>query len=85
MARRPRYKFNNQPKVIDIGMRLADVKRMNLQSEPHEYKQNKDPRHKFLLNQTTTPKVTELNFLVRGRVSSEDNPAKRCGNASESN
>lgn len=38
-----RYKFHVEPNVIYVGLRLADIKRMKLQSEPVEFDQIKHP------------------------------------------
>jgi hypothetical protein len=42
-----RYKFKTEPNVINIGLRLNDVREMALQSEPVQFGQKKDPREKF--------------------------------------
>jgi hypothetical protein len=42
-----KYTFKNDPKVIDLGLRLADVEAMGLQSEEQVHKQRKDPTEKF--------------------------------------
>jgi DNA topoisomerase VI subunit B len=39
-----RYQFKSEPKVIDLGLTLADVQGMALQSEPVNCRQRKDPR-----------------------------------------
>lgn len=39
-----RYTFQAQPKVVDLGLRLADVQAMALQSEPVPYPSGIDPR-----------------------------------------
>jgi hypothetical protein len=39
-----RYRFKSVPQVIDLGLTLADVNAMNLQSEPQSYRQTKDPK-----------------------------------------
>src|SRR5262249_18778786 len=57
-----RYKFKVKPKVIDLGLRLADVRAMNLQSEPVRYQSNVDPRDNLRRNGATEE---ECNFLVR--------------------
>jgi hypothetical protein len=73
-----RYQFESEPEVIDLGLRLADVKAMDLQSEPVEIKQNKDPRDKFRgfndpiytdenYNQDYDVSEEELNWLVEPR------------------
>ena len=43
-----RYQFRNTPKVIDLGLRLADVERLGLGSEEQVHRQRKDPAEKFL-------------------------------------
>jgi hypothetical protein len=42
-----RYQFQHQPHVIDLGLRMADVKRLALQSEEQIHEQLKDPTEKF--------------------------------------
>ncbi|MGO9056943.1 MAG: DUF2399 domain-containing protein [Candidatus Binataceae bacterium] len=64
-----RYTFKVDPHVIDLGLRLADVEAMNLQSEPVQYEQIKDPRAKFRdwdHDYDTTD--AELAFLVQRHV-----------------
>jgi hypothetical protein len=39
-----RYAFRDRPKVVDLGLRLADAQAMGLQSEPVAYGKRKDPR-----------------------------------------
>jgi DNA topoisomerase VI subunit B len=39
-----RYRFKSTPKVEDLGLTLDDVLAMNLQSEPQNLRQRKDPR-----------------------------------------
>lgn len=39
-----RYTFDAAPRVVDLGLRLADVQAMKLQSEPVEYDSKIDPR-----------------------------------------
>ena len=39
-----RYRFKTTPKVIDLGLTLADVQAMDLQSEPYSYRQTADPK-----------------------------------------
>jgi DNA topoisomerase VI subunit B len=61
----PRYKFRNQPKVIDIGLRLRDVREMNLTPEEVEYRRaKKDPRIRLIECGATQE---EADFLVRQR------------------
>jgi len=59
----PRYKFKSRPKVIDIGLRLADVKKMGLDTdkEPLVYKQKKNPGD--VLREIGVPEE-EIRFLV---------------------
>jgi Topoisomerase 6 subunit A/Spo11, Toprim domain len=42
-----RYEFQHQPRVIDLGLRPADVKKLDLQSEEQVHRQLKDPTEKF--------------------------------------
>jgi hypothetical protein len=62
-----RFQFDIEPDVIDIGLRLEDVKSNGLQSEPVFINQNKDPRHKFV-QQDYDVTNEELNFLVEARA-----------------
>jgi DNA topoisomerase VI subunit B len=39
-----RYQFRHKPRVIDLGLRLQDVRAMGLLSEPVSYASGKDPR-----------------------------------------
>jgi hypothetical protein len=48
--------------VIDLGLRLADVQAMNLQSEPVEYSSHVDPRDNI---RSCGASEAECNFLVR--------------------
>jgi Protein of unknown function C-terminus (DUF2399) len=58
-----RYRFKTRPKVVDVGLRLADVQAMNLQSEPVEYRSHKiDPR---LNLRHCGAREEECNCLVR--------------------
>ena len=59
-----RYRFKTAPKVIDLGLRLADVEAMNLDSEAVDYGGNTDPRPR-LIEHGATP--AEANYLVTGR------------------
>jgi hypothetical protein len=40
-----RYRFRTTPKVIDLGLTLSDVNRMDLQPEPVSYRQTVAPKH----------------------------------------
>jgi DNA topoisomerase VI subunit B len=57
-----RYKFKTTPKVIHVGLRLADVERLGLQSEKVEYDCKKDPRENLRKCGATEE---ECDFLVR--------------------
>lgn len=57
-----RYQFRTRPKVIDLGLRLADVQAMDLQSEPVDYDSHVDPR--INLRQCGATEA-ECNVLVR--------------------
>lgn len=59
-----RYRFKAAPNVIDLGLRLADVKAMNLDSEAVEYSGDADPRP-GLIERGATP--AEADFLVMGQ------------------
>jgi hypothetical protein len=58
-----RYKFKDRPNVIDIGLRLDDVKRLELEREPFAYpkRQIKDPRECLATYEATQE---EIDFLV---------------------
>lgn len=62
-----RYQFQSKPNVIDLGVRLADVIELGLQSEQVTYKSKKgktvDPRENLRARGATED---ECNFLVRG-------------------
>jgi DNA topoisomerase VI subunit B len=63
----PRYRFNCQPNVIDIGLRLEDVRQWGLEAlaEPVDYrKTNKDPRERLRIAGATED---ECEFLVAER------------------
>ena len=59
-----RYEFTIEPNLIDLGLRLADVKKMKLQSEPVTIKQKKNPCE-LLWDYGATD--AERKFLVRER------------------
>ncbi len=61
-----RYKFERPPNVIDLGLRLADVERMKLQSEPVVYAQKKNPGHALLKCDDLS--TDEIDFLVGQRI-----------------
>jgi len=57
------YQFENKPRVIDLGLRLADVQRLGLQSEEQIHKQKKDPTEKFFEWGTDPVTEEEAEFL----------------------
>jgi hypothetical protein len=57
-----RYTFSTTPNVVDLGLRLSDVKKLGLQSEPVEYSGRVDPRHNLRENGATDK---ECEFLVQ--------------------
>jgi hypothetical protein len=60
-----RYKYRSRPKIIDLGLRLQDVRALRLPSEPVEYRNaKKDPRIR-LRECGATP--AECKFLVDDR------------------
>jgi hypothetical protein len=69
-----RYTFKNTPRVIDIGLRLDDIKAMGLQSETVEYSGEKDPRIS-LESCGATPE--ECAFLVHGKDTSDKYTGER--------
>jgi hypothetical protein len=56
-----RYEFLHPPKVVDLGLTLADVKEMNLASEPYIIEQTKDPKERLTEYGVT---AEELAFLI---------------------
>jgi hypothetical protein len=58
-----RYQFANPPEIINFGLRLADVRRYRLESEPVFYKKG-DPTANLKLNGATEE---EIRFLVEGQ------------------
>jgi hypothetical protein len=60
-----RYKFVNQLKVIDLGLRLADVERLGLEYEAVEIKGDREKlRQRLAINGATK---AEIDFLLSGR------------------
>jgi len=53
-----RYEFTSDPNVVDLGLRLADVKRWNLQSETVQYKA--DPIANLIENGATPDETAFL-------------------------
>jgi len=56
-----RYEFGSKPRVVDIGLRLADVQAMGLDTEPYVLQQEKDPKIK-LVEYGALPE--EIEFLI---------------------
>jgi DNA topoisomerase VI subunit B len=59
-----RYRYRTRPRVIDLGLRLADVQGLGLESERVEYKDKADPAINLARNGA---KPDELRYLVKGR------------------
>jgi hypothetical protein len=57
-----RYRFKTPPKVVDLGLRLTDVRAMNLESEAVDYSGQIDPRINLRQRGATEE---ECAFLVR--------------------
>jgi len=57
-----RHVFETRPEVIDLGLRLDDVLDLSLESEPHVYKEKKDPRERLREYGATDE---ECEFLVQ--------------------
>ena len=58
-----RYQFRSRPNVVDLGLRLADVAAMGLDSEPVDYRNRKDPRIRLRQCGAT---ADECDYLVAG-------------------
>jgi len=61
-----RYTFSGSPNVIDLGLRLGDVKKLSLQSEPVQYSGQVNPSYNLKENGATDE---ECNFIVQQRGS----------------
>ena len=61
-----RYRFTNDVPVVDIGLRLADIEKMGLESEPTDVSGNWRKREQTLLRHGATPE--EIAFLEESRV-----------------
>ena len=59
-----RYTFTTPPRVIDLGLRLADVRALGLEGEHVTYKGKADPRPNLRQNGAT---AEEIAYLVRSR------------------
>ncbi len=60
-----RYQFTTEPNVVDLGLRLDEVREMGLNAEPVDYQQHKNPAH--ILYDYGASK-DEVDFLVTGRA-----------------
>ncbi len=61
----PRYRYRSKPNVIDLGLRLSDVREMSLPAElVPDYKMKRDPRLSLKSSGATE---AECVFLVQGR------------------
>jgi DNA topoisomerase VI subunit B len=61
-----RYRYRSTPRVIDLGLRLGDVREMDLASEDVDYPGKQDPRANLRSSGATED---ECHFLVRRRPS----------------
>jgi DNA topoisomerase VI subunit B len=59
----PRYQFKTKPKIIDLGLRLKDVRELGLPPEQVHYDSKKDPRINLRERGATKE---ECNFLATG-------------------
>ncbi|CAK0761148.1 hypothetical protein CCP4SC76_3460001 [Gammaproteobacteria bacterium] len=59
-----RYQFKHKPRVIDMGLRLADIEAMDLDSETVEYRGDEDPRPGLIQHGAT---AEEANYLATGK------------------
>jgi hypothetical protein len=57
-----RFKFEHPPEIIDLGLRLEDIERYHLQSEPVDYKS--DPGPNLSKNSATAAEVK----ILRGEM-----------------
>jgi hypothetical protein len=68
-----RYRFENELRIVDVGLRLADVEAMGLQSEPVETRGRWAKRAATLATHGATEE--EIEFLRRRRVELNAMPA----------
>ena len=61
----PRFQFKSPPRVIDLGLRLADVKQWGLQAEAVSY--DSDPSENLKQNGVTAAEIQ----VLRGKPSGE--------------
>jgi DNA topoisomerase VI subunit A len=66
------YQFTHQPKVIHLGLHLADINAMGLETEPQVIPQQKDPTEHFLEWDDCDLTQEELETL-RGKYSYQEN------------
>jgi hypothetical protein len=59
-----RYQFEHEPRVIDLGLRLADVEELGLQAEEQVHKQQAAPTDKFLEWDDDSVSDEEVDFLA---------------------
>jgi hypothetical protein len=59
-----RYQFKHPPEIVDLGLRLEDVEKYGLESEPVVYKKQKNPHGNLRKNGATKE---EIKFLVKER------------------
>jgi hypothetical protein len=59
-----RYQFTEPPEIIDLGLRLADVRQHALQTEPVVYPPKADPRENLRDNGATDEEVRFLADLL---------------------
>jgi hypothetical protein len=60
-----RYEFENEITVIDLGLRLADAQRYELESEPVTPPKNRHKAKRSLMNRGATEE--EIDFLLSGQ------------------
>jgi hypothetical protein len=68
-----RYRFHNKVRIIDLGLRLADVQEMNLQSEPVTTSGDWSKRADTLEARGALPE--EIDFLRERRVELNEMPS----------
>jgi hypothetical protein len=68
-----RYRFRNDVNIVDLGLRLADVEALGLDSEPVETSGDWSARTTTLAAHGAS--VTEINFLCHRRVELNAMPA----------
>jgi hypothetical protein len=61
-----RYRFENKVRIVDIGLRLSDIRKMGLEPEPYDPAGKWEKRSATLVRHGATPE--EIDFLRRERV-----------------